>query len=180
MRRLTALLGLCGLCLGLMPLPGPATPQSPPAAGALRLQLHAVGGPDQPVDHIVLAWSLRNTGATALRVASHVLAGPYPHFDTLTLKVCQTGLAPRCQDVRFQAPRAASMPVQATLAPGQVLRHEIDLTPWLTRQGIRLMPGSCLVQLVYEQGDPGGQAPGQRLWQGRLESELLALTLRPR
>jgi hypothetical protein len=134
----------------------------PPSSDpALRLCLSApehmaMGRP------IHIDWELRNVSHATVRLASHVEAGPRPHFDPLTLRICHRGQT-HCHDLALSAARAASVPVWCDVGPGQRLKHRVNLAPWLGLNEITLAPGTYEWQAVYRQNNtqvtPDAAAP---------------------
>ena len=149
MARLAGALSLwLGVAFGLS-----ALPEACASAPGLAVELHApatvvAGSP------ITLHWVLRNQGGSPLRVASHVIAGPRPQFDELTLRVCLAGTS-NCREVIFQTARAASAPVQCVLLPGHALVQAIDLSAWLVGPGAPLQPGRYDLQAIYQRPAAG-------------------------
>jgi hypothetical protein len=100
-----------------------------PVAG-LRLGIDARGG-------AVVELALENTGDGALQVLSHVLAAGEDHLDWFTVHVGE-------RELRLLDERNRSAAVRVTLAPGEAVRHTVNLAAWALRppNGARsLSPG---------------------------------------
>lgn len=97
--------------------------------------------------------ALENVGSQPLEVLSHVMAAGERHYDWFTVIVGE-------REFKLQADRNRSGFVRVTLAPGESLRHEIDLAAWAARQGVSLTTGALRARYEVE-GDPTA-------WNGRL------------
>ena len=127
-----------------------------PASDGLRLGL-AADGP-------VAVLHLQNTGAEALDVMSHVLAGGGIQLDWFTVHV-------GAHDVTFVDDRDRSTPVTAHLQPGETLRHIVDVAAWAARTTGPLPPGAHSTTATYLVES----APD--VWCGRLDAGPVTLTV---
>jgi hypothetical protein len=128
-------------------------------AGGLRLGIGSAGA--------VVSLALENTGERPLEVLSHVLAAGEAHYDWFTVRV-------DARELRLLDDRNRSAVVRATLAPGESLRHEVDLAAWAQRPvngGEPLAPGAHELRARYEVG------ADESAWTGRLDAGPAGLTL---
>lgn len=127
--------------------------------GGLRL---GVGGEHARAVRI----ALENVGDAALEVLSHVEAGER-HYDWFTLVLDGR------RELTLADDRNRSARVTVSLAAGESLEHEVDLTDWAARAvngAAPLAPGTYALSARYAVAVSG-------VWNGRLEAgpvELLA------
>jgi hypothetical protein len=108
--------------------------------GGLRLGLEAAGAA------IVLLLANRHT--QPLVVPSHVKASG-THLDWYTL--CLKGEQGDIRTIHLLEPRNRSAVIWATLQPGEILQHRVDVTEWAVRGagGRPLAPGSYAVTAAF-------------------------------
>lgn len=106
---------------------------------------------------------LQNVGDAPLAVWSHAQSGPTVHLDWFELRLVDP--LGNTRVARFLDARGTeAAPVKVHLAPGETVRHAIDLDAWLTKPvngGRALDPGKYGLTAVYEVGIDGA-------WNGRL------------
>lgn len=133
--------------------------------GGLRLELTADGE--------LAVVTLRNVGAGALDVLSHVDVGE-EHLDWYTLWLGTPGGAePRA--LRMFASRHESALVKVSLAPGATVVHRVDLQAWARREingAAPIAPGTYELAADYEVTGEAGA------WNGKLSAGPIAIAFR--
>ena len=108
--------------------------------------------------------SLENVGAQPLQVLSHVNAGEV-HLDWYSLRLRDDKGAVR--ELHLLDDRDKAGQVQVTLAPGQSLKHRVDVQRWAGRPAngsASLHDGVYELRAVYE------VEPSAQHWSGKLEA----------
>lgn len=157
------------------PPPGPAdAPEFGASVAGLALGV-TVGGPEFATNApITVTLALKNTSSGALTIPSHVYAGEN-HLDWFALELeYACGAEVRRRRIVMIDDRDESARVEKTLAPGEVLTHQVDLRGWAGREvnGKRpIGPGSYRLSARYV------VRPGEAAWAGELSAPARALTI---
>lgn len=121
----------------------------------------------------VVRLHLKNAGNKVLDVWSYVEAEEV-HLDFFQLRLENGGT----RELRLYDDREESASVDATLKPGETLRHDLDVEDWSGREvngGQALPAGKYRVWATYEVKKDDGKH-----WRGRLEAGPANLTIAPK
>ncbi|MBI5192375.1 MAG: hypothetical protein HZA08_02905 [Nitrospirae bacterium] len=100
-------------------------------------------------EKIKMIWSLINKGSKDVFIVSHYATySQRRHFDHLELRV-QRQQDNKKWELSLSGPRKAAARIVCRLLPGETLRHEIDVSYWLSLQGINLGTGTYGLSAVY-------------------------------